>query len=85
MTLVEHGPVLAVEHLGGTLLVVVACYLVMNSLAGQVLVGLEFVVLRAADGDVHPWRPSIAAIRIAAAITSRRSIVEPGSKVTSSL
>ncbi len=39
LTLVEQGSEPALKHFAGTLLVVLACYTVMNSLAMQVLVG----------------------------------------------
>lgn len=57
LALVESGPRKAFSHLGGTLLVVFSCYLVMNSMAMQVLVsGFPEVLLWVIAGNVYLGR-----------------------------
>ena len=57
LNLVESGPSKAFKHLGGTLTVVAACYLVMNSLAMQVLVsGFPELLLLVIAADMYLGR-----------------------------
>ncbi|WP_242360903.1 7TM domain-containing protein [Anaeromyxobacter sp. SG17] len=57
LSLTEHGPRAAGKELGGTLVVMLACYVVMNSLALQVLViGFPEVLLLAVAANVYLGR-----------------------------
>lgn len=57
MSLTEHGFPVAGKELGGTLVVMLACYVVMNSLALQVLViGFPEVILLAIAANIYLGR-----------------------------
>ncbi len=57
LSLTEHGPGVAGRELGGTLVVMLACYVVMNSLALQVLViGFPEVLFLVVAADLYLGR-----------------------------
>jgi transglutaminase-like putative cysteine protease len=57
LSLTEHGGAAAAKELGGTLLVMLACYVVMNSLALQVLViGFPEVIFLVLAADIYLGR-----------------------------
>ncbi len=77
LTLVEQGRSQALKHLSGTLLVVLACYVVMNSLAMQVLMsGFPEMLLVVIAANIYLGR--WVGVRVSELFRFRRLIVDSG-------